>query len=426
MKRTVLPTVGLAAMTDAERAVLAVLTESRTTSSVVRLSADLYGRDGNDERFTFGDPIGFVTWLLEGLNTQGYVTYRLTTRSDNDAPGFAGLPYYIRLTKKGWAAMGYVHYAIEVGTPSASVREVRGLDRTEYRTHKVIAEGGPLAHHWWWQCPTLFPSPKQKETLMTSQEMSMTRPYIKVTPEMEERVIASYARTGSYDKTSQETNVDARRVRYIVNDRPRLKRDSSSLKERALELIRANGPYVDVMALHRDMPGPHGLHNLVHILHSLNKAQLIEFRLDKSKSSGTNYLNIRARSTDGTDLSVSDTQDGTTNGAVPMAAFEVGPTSGPVGPTSDVGATESSSPIKGEDGLYFPELEKLVKAQRESSEGREKASKYIAAAEAIEDIDPNEAERLLRKAADIDGPVLSVVEKEYVRYAAMFPRPDAG
>lgn len=407
MKRTVPAPVVASALTDAERAVLAVLTEGRTTSSVVRLSADLYGRDGNDQRFTFGDPIGFTTWLLKELNQQGFVTYRLPTSNhdENTAPGFAGLPYYIRLTRKGWEAMGYAHYSIEVGTRDAGQREVRGLDRTEYRTHQVIAEGDTPEHHWWWQCPTLFPPPKQKEPLVAEQELilpEMTRQYIKVTPEMEARVIASYSRTGSYDKTAAETNVDARRVRYIVNDRPRLKRDSSSLKERALELIKANGPYVDVMALHRDMPGPHGLHNLVHILHSLNKAQLIEFRLDKSKSSGTNYLNIRAR---GTDMSTNAMQDGTSQNS----PDELAPTE--LAPTSDVGPTED-----------FPELDKLMKASAESREGREKAGKYIAAAENIADVDPDMAERLLAKAADIDGPTLTMVEQEYLRYAKTYPR----
>jgi hypothetical protein len=404
-RRIFVPFEGIETLTGPERDVLSVLAEGTVTRSVVRLSADLYGRKDTDEGFTFGDPIGFSIWVLEHLNAEGYVTYRIPTRAYiEDVPGFAGLPYDIRLTAKGWAVMGHAHYVIEVGTKGTHFREVRGGDPTDYRNHQYIADGGPIERHPWWQCPTLFPPPKPKEASPVTEMNLSPRTYIKVTPEMEERVVNSYARTGSYDKTSAETNVDPRRVRYIVNDRPRLKRDSSSLKERALALIQANGPYVDVMALHRDMPGPHGLHNLVHILHSLHKAQLIDFRLDKSKSSGGNYLNIRARDmssdTDGTDMSVDATQVGTTNGADTQE----------LAPTSDVGPSS------------FPELDRLQRLAKETAEGRAKAAQYIAAAENLADVDPEMADRLLAKAADIDGPSLSPVEGEYLAYSLAYPR----
>jgi hypothetical protein len=66
-----------------------------------------------------------------------------------------------------------------------------------------------------------------------------------------------------------------------------------------------------------------------------------------------------------------------------------------------------------------------MKLSRDTAEGRQKASQYIAAAESLANIDPSEAERLMRKAADIDGPALTPVESEYLTYAQAHPRATA-
>jgi hypothetical protein len=408
MKRTVPVVTGLLALTDVERAVLAVLAEGRTTSSVVRLAADLYGRSESD-RFTYGDPIGFVSLVLEDLNAQGLVKYRVPRPDEETAPGWGGLPYHIRLTPKGWAEAGYPHIIIEVGRSSitSSMREVSVLDRTDYRTHDTTAEGGPIDRHMYWACPTLYP-PK-KESSMVDQELvlptrdELRRAYIRVTPEMEERVIASYGRTGSYEKTAKETNLDQRRVRYIVNDRPRLKRDSSSLKERVLALITEKGPYVDVLALHRDIPGAHGLHNLVHILHSLHKGQLIDFRTERSATGGgTNYLAIRVRA-----------KQAGTNGR------ELAPTSSV---EAELAPTSEASDLTVELPENFPELNRLLAYAEQTASARAKADQYLAAAERLSDVDPAMADILIAKATAIDTAILSPVESEYLAYAKAHPR----
>ena len=218
-----------------------------------------------------------------------------------------------------------------------------------------------------------------------------TREYVKVTPDMEERVLAAYGRTGSYEKTSRETNLDERRVRYIVNDRPRLGRDTSSLKQRMLDLIIERGPYLDMMALHKDIPGPHGMHNLVHLLHSLHKAGLIDFRVD-SKGKDADYLNIRARKT----------------------TLNVGETSDAVDTLEPAAPTPEADP--------YPVLTALLSRAEANAEDRAKASKYLTAAEALSAVDPVMAETLLAKAADVDGPIMSPVESEYLAYVEAHPR----
>src|SRR5262245_62311175 len=109
-------------LTVPEQNVLEVLSEGIKTQTVVRLAADLYQR-GKDRRFTFGDPVGFVTWLLEGLSEQGFVRYKMPAPGSAPVPGYYDLPYDIRLTPKGWEACGYKHKFSEVGrTPG--LREV--------------------------------------------------------------------------------------------------------------------------------------------------------------------------------------------------------------------------------------------------------------------------------------------------------------
>lgn len=427
-------------LTDAERAVLTTLSESRSTATVVRLAADLYERGSDrDDRFTHGDPIGFVTWLLESLNENGYVIYRVDAprNHDHDAiPGFAGLPYAIHLTPKGWAECGYKHITHEVGH-NAGLREVRQDDRTDFRTHHVFAEGGPIEHHPWYDCYLIVPLSGKEITVA----QPATRAYVKVTPDMEDRVLASYGRTGSYEKTAREVNLDVRRVRYIVNDRPRLGRDSSSLKQRLLDLIAERGPYFDIYALHKDIPGPHGLHNLVHLLHSLNKSGLIEFRTD-AKGRDTNYLNIRlregavAKKTNGhlPPIGVDSVAVLTLDPApvAPTPTPEVVPT--PVEPTPEVAITpkpinipeaevSSPSPYGGgrTESRTFPLLDELLSQREVSRLAGDAAAQYLAAAEALSVVDPVMAETLLSKAAAIEGTGPSPIEAEYLAYHDAYP-----
>jgi hypothetical protein len=223
-----------------------------------------------------------------------------------------------------------------------------------------------------------------------------TRSYVRVTPDMEERVVASYARLGDYAKVAQETNVTERQVRYIVKDRPVLGRSTGSLKQQALLLIRERGPYADIMGLHADLPGPHGLHNLVHILHSLHKAALIDFR-EASGKNGVTYLNIHARPVSVDALLMSEQSD-------TQAVTEEEP-------------TVAVAPTNGADGPTYPELARLLSEQKQWLEAQGKAGQYMLAAELLQDTDPETAELLLTKAADIEHVGLSPVEREYLTYA---------
>jgi len=149
----------------------------------------------------------------------------------------------------------------------------------------------------------------------------------------------------------------------------------------------------------------------VHILHSLHKAQLIDFRTERSKTgAGTNYLAIRVR-------------DVVPRNGKTQDVIELGPTSdGELALTAEPQEEVTLSKERESLPPEFPELDRLVAAESETNEARTKASQYIAAAENLSDIDPGMADVLLAKAAAIDAWSLSPVETEYLAYAKAHPR----
>lgn len=404
-------------LTAPEQAVLDVLTEGIKTSGVVRLASDLYQR-GHDRRFTFGDPIGFVAWLLEGLAEQGLVRFKVGT-------GYNDLPYDIRLTPEGWAHCGYAHKHSEVGlTPY--LREVAPGDRTDYRTHGDKAEHSPvetLTNHMHWAKYPDHPHPV--EWWGEGVEV-MPRDYMRVTPSIEERVVQSYIRTGDYAKTAAEANVTERQVRYIVRDRPALARDTGSLKIRVLTAIRDNGPYPDIMGLHRDVPGPHGLHNLVHVLHSLHKAELIDFKEDKANGRGVNYLNIRATlATADADFSALDEPDDLPDFVaeripeqlLPEVAHEEAEVAQKEREVAQKDIAEEAPTVAPTVGPTYPELARIREDAARLAAEEIQAHQYLAAAELLTNTDAETAELLLNKAAAIGTTRLNPVEAEYLAYA---------
>lgn len=396
-------------LTASEESVLLVLAEGRVTPGVTRLASDLYQR-GKDKRFTFGDPVGFVTWLLEGLAESGHVKYKLPATGDESAPaGYHGLPYSIRLTPKGWAACGYEHTHGEVGR-SPRLREVNPAEATDYRNQPSSAEYTTIERLPWWEHRAKYPDHTHGYELFEEGEdvaLMATRQYVKVTPDMEERVMAAYARLDDYAKTAAETNVTERQVRYIVKDRPVLKRDTGSLKVRVLNMVRERGPYPDVSSLHADLPGPHGLHNLVHVLHSLHKAELIDFKEDRSGGNGVNYLRIRA---------VLPTAEADFSGLA--EADEVLAEVVEASDTQPVTAVALTEPV----GPTYPELARLRELSAQAERDKVKAAQYLAAAEVLADADPETAELLLTKATEVPHTGLSPVEREYLTYVEAHER----
>jgi hypothetical protein len=65
----------------------------------------------------------------------------------------------------------------------------------------------------------------------------------------------------------------------------------------------------------------------------------------------------------------------------------------------------------------FPLLDELILREAKRQSGDETALAYIAAANAIEKIDPQMAADLMAKAKALDVPYPSPLEREYLRYA---------
>lgn len=384
-------------LTAPEQDVLIALTEGMSITTVVKLASDLYNR-GNDRRFDGGDIVGFVMLVLEGLNEKGLVQYRVPTgRNDHTTEhAWSGLPLSIRLTPKGWAVCGYPRFNTEVGSRNASRREVRPGDRTEYRTHKQHAEGGEIEVMQWWQHRHVYPTHIHNYELFTEDTMSDSRTYLKVTPELEERVVHAYARHGNYTDTAREVNLTPRQVKYALTKH----NDAVSLKERTLSVIREKGPFPTLVSLYAELPGAHGMHNFVHILHSLHKSGLIDFTEDNSSGGRGNYLNIRAR----------------TNGSAPeVRDIQVSQPEPVVTPTPVVVTTPKST---------YPELERLFGLAVEALNGKRKATQWLAAAELLSETDPETSDLLLQRAAQAETTVLAPVESEYLRYVEDHPDTD--
>ena len=226
--------------------------------------------------------------------------------------------------------------------------------------------------------------------------MADSRTYLKVTPELEERVVNAFERHGNYEQTAREVNLTQSQVKYALAKH----KSALSLKERMLVVIREQGPFPTLSSLYAKLTGPHGMHNFVHVLHSLHKAGLIDFTEDNSGGGRGNYLDIRAR-TNGKAPEVSDTRVTQPESVVP--------------PTPVVVATPQPT---------YPELERLFGLATEALMGKKRAARYLEAAEVLAEVDPESSESLLQRAAQAETTVLSPVESEYLSYVEAHPDGD--
>ena len=386
-------------LTSPERDVLLVLSQSRTTASSVTLAAALW-RNTPDWQAWNIQP--FVEYVVAGLCDKGLVTYRLAR----------GMHVLIRLTREGWALMGYPHIVREVNHSSGAY--VRGPDRTEHWTHNKSAEGGPIEALPWEEHRGIYPHHRHPSLAEAQgEDMNMqtaahpqlapvddteTRGYVKVTPELEARVVAMRARDPLADYASLAERIDLpeRTVRYVLAELPGLRRSkdvekaNATLKQRILWTLDVLN-FDNVSELRKVLGRADSDHDIVHVLHSLHKEGKVDFvEKGASKEPTTIHLTARGR---GAGLK-----------AVEPVIPEV---------STEVSTEEEEAP----DSILmgYPLLDALIEREGKRLDADNKAFKYLEAAEAIKDIDPVMYSDLVAK-AESDLPFPSPLEAEYMRY----------
>jgi len=435
------------ALTAVEQEVLIALTGRTVTHSAVTLAADLYG---TSPAFAHGDMVGLVAYLVDLLNQRGLVTYRLRhgfsqpSRWHDERP-YANLPLEIRLTQAGWVAAGYPLIQPTVGTRAARTRDVaRTGDRTDFRNHSETAKGdGPIEVTTFSEHRVKYPA--HYHPLMYQIEDTMTmasenRPYTRVTPEMEATVLAAKQvnPTSSYHDLAEVTAVPERTVRYILVDLPRLRRVSSgdketdgSLKDRIIWVLEGIPKVETAAEMRRILGRADDTHSIVHVLHSLRKQGLVDFdaRSHGEPRAITLHKKGSNRKVNGTLTDAELRQQAPVtpvNEAEPLRLDNLDGTTGvevtdmaqPSMSTRDIARTNraAEATLTAERGAY-PLLDALVTRERDRKTNDQKADAYLRAAEAVEDIDPDEHDRLMDKANHYSQvPFPSPLEAEYLRY----------
>jgi hypothetical protein len=401
------------------------LTSSRTTASTVTLAATMWQGYGDG---LGADPVGLVEYIVRGLADRGLLTFR-ESKGLRGEPGNAynGLPHTIRLTREGWTLAGYPNLTVQVGTrmSSGQMLEQKG-DRTNHRTHRSRAEGGDIE-------TLTFPAHRAKypdhiHPLMNGDTVSTTpnhvapsprlapvdadepsRGYIRVTPELEARVIAYRTRfpTIGYAELGEMLDLPHRTVAYVLTDLPRLRAvngegKEGSLKQRILWTLDALD-MDNVRELRRVLGRADTDHDIVHVLHSLHKEGKVDF-IEKgaSKEPINIHLTKRGRG-EGLPKSVKDEVVAAT-----ATAEE------PVAEQAEAEAVAEPQP----SDIEFPLLDALLDREKERLDADGKMFRYMEAADLIRANDPETAAILDTKAQQNDVPLPSPIEAEYLRYVA--------
>jgi hypothetical protein len=427
-------------LTALELDIVAALSRSRVTASSVTLAADVWRTNENWSSFDV-EPI--VSLVIRSLGEQGLVTYH-----EKDGTPF---PFDIRLTRDGWALAGYPVSHAEVGAPSRHrYRTGHWGDRTDYRNHRFHAEAGPIytedfpthfAHfphhqHDYGEAFMAMHPHADDVRVIDNPDGESPRTYIKVTPDIEARVLSARQRLGTvpYSEVADYTGIPERTVRYILTDLPRLRRTrdgtegEGSLRERILATLSVIGTVGDVAELQRVLGKADDKHHLTHVLHALHTGGLIDFREAGARD---HIVDIRLRKKGTTRKAkaqehkvkpeITDDRDRAQDAetlvadmderdapVVELDGFEVDATS--VVSVADIPGMDDES----DD---FPLLDELILREAKRQSGDETALAYIAAANAIEKIDPQMAADLMAKAKALDVPYPSPLEREYLRYA---------
>lgn len=273
-------------------------------------------------------------------------------------------------------------------------------------------------------------------------ETDVTRPYTRVNVEMEAAVIRAREKLGpaSYTDIAELTGLPERTVKYILVDLPRLRRihrgeakAEGSLRERILAAVKGMGQIKDVAEMRRILGMADDEHSVMHVLHSLHTAGKIDFT-ERGNGMGTaTVVNIRlpkkgkSRSTDIVSAGIPFDQPPlpvvsreqeerriSEEHAIRVAREAIGP---------EATAPQASAPESDESAAY-PLLTALLERERKRKDGDPKALAYVAAAEAIKDIDPIRASDLMAMAAEYDVPYPSPLEREYIAYVTANTGPD--
>ena len=268
---------------------------------------------------------------------------------------------------------------------------------------------------------------------------------IRVTPEIEANVLAARERLGSTASRkdiSEIAGVPPRTVGYVLTDLPRLRGERNevlrqpSLKVRIVKTLETHGAVSSVVELRRLLGGDRSAHDVVHVLHSLHKQGKVDFI---EQGNHEEYKHIRL-----------------TNGRQPKSdpplpigpkikpgssrrSMQVGvdyteqwnqPTVAPGGPVERVPGPEvtaeptreavetSAAPLPEPEPEQhsWPRLDLIIERAAEIEANEATAQTYLRAAEVLAEVDKEEAERLLAKAAETTGVGLNPDQQEYLRY----------
>ena len=261
--------------------------------------------------------------------------------------------------------------------------------------------------------------------------MSEPRPYFRVTADIEASIID--ARTSdsvaSYAEIAKAVGVPERTVKYVLVDLPRLRRVNAgeakaegSLKRRIMQVVSALGQVSDVGELRRVLGMADDEHSVMHVLHSLHTQGKLDFT-ERGNGMGTaTVINIRLpKKGKRNGLHVDEVQPMPVITKAEEAAI-INARQHDIEPEAT--APQASAPGLDEDAAY-PLLTELLSRERNRSEADGKALAYIAAAEAIRDVDPEAANELMTKSLAHSVMFPSPLEQEYLRYAERHVVPDA-
>ena len=248
-----------------------------------------------------------------------------------------------------------------------------------------------------------------------------TRPYTRVTADIEARVISAREKLGitSYADIAEHTGLSASTVKYVLTELPRLRRVHSgeakaqgSLKERVMAAVKVLGPISDVTELRRIVGMADSDHDVMHVLHSLHTQGRIDFT-ERGNGMGTATavdIHVPKKGSKRVDRETYDALPEIVKDRLPETLVE------PEATTDAAPLPIQSAPEPESAG--YPLLDALLDRERKRLEGDSKGMAFVVAAEAIQDIDPDTARELMLKAKQYDVPFPSPVEQEYIRYVA--------
>jgi hypothetical protein len=441
----------LTELSQPELDVMQQLAQARVTASAVTLAADLWRVT---DEWLAQDPYPLITYTLDSLSERGLVRFKVQR-----GVGIGGkspnrrrtpdLPFDIRLTPKGWELMGYGNKTVEVGSRGRHERAPRrAADLTDYLTQDSATYGGPIEKQTFAEHRVSYPhhihmygepvimantstAAKRTEGLADPTVLGdpngtgEKRGYIRVTPEIEARVLATRQVMGTasaYADIAEQTGLPTRTVEYILTDLPRLRRSDAgdekaqkSLKERVFAIVEVLQPVKDVAELRRVLGMADTEHDVMHVLHSLHTQGRIDFDERGSGMGKATVINIRLPKK-GSKRMRRETYEALPEIVKERLPEELVEAVEPEATTTDTPVTPPSAPEPERE--EYPLLDALLERERTRQESDSKGMAFVVAAEAIQDIDPDTAATLMAKANQYNVPFPSPIEQEYIRYVA--------